>query len=340
MTDRYVDELYRLESLSGYRAEALVSQFCVETGAGTSPAWKTRLNPAGIGITDDHDVGISFVNPEMAARAHVVHMSGYVDGYTKALREYLDLDPRYLLLLKTDWAQSVTNLGQLGNGTWATDPTYPTKIAWRLEGIRAARVSPAPGPTPAPTLVTKWIGGTRNYHARSLGPQQVRFLVHHVTDDMDVNNVISWFQDPTSEASATFVVGRDGTIYQMFSSTVAPWTNGDYRLRGFGDGYAKHIPALVDAVKICDTKGYNLNEFCVTIEYVGKPDIAFTEAQYQAGIRIAKYITAQYPGVSRNRGGQLRHSDVNKHTRRYCPGNNFDLERIIVAIGGDPIKFT
>lgn len=339
-TNRYVDEVYRLCTLTGYSAEAIVAQFCVETGAGTSPIWEKRLNPAGIGVGDVTDFGYTWKTPESAARGHLVHLSGYIDGYNRGLRSYLGEDPRYLTLLTTDYAQSAKVLLDL-QGTWATDPKYGEKLAWRLEGMRnTSPTPPPPGPNPNPVTPPPmvWVG-TSNSHARP-SPDMIRFLVHHITDDMNVRGVIDWFKNPSSQASSTFVIDRDGTIYQMLpTATRSPWTNGDYAVNG-NPGFRTDIPALVDAVNQVRTRGYNLNDFCVTIEYVGTPSNPPTEAQYRSGIAIAKYVVGTYPKVSKHRFGQLRHADINSITRPYCPGPKFDLERIIRELGGDPQRLS
>lgn len=184
---------------------------------------------------------------------------------------------------------------------------------------------PPPGPVPIPTgLIQKY---TANHQPRTLGPSMIRFLVHHITDDMRVSNVISWFQNPTSKASSTFVIDRNGTAYQFMSTLVAPWTNGDVNKP------RTDIPALTQAIR----QPYNLNEFCVTIEYVGTPAQPPTDAQYVKGIEIAKYVVGTYH-VPPHRYGQLRHADIDSVNRPYCPGPKFDLARIIVALGGDPEK--
>lgn len=342
VSEKFVREAYRLEALSSISAEVVVSQWAVETGAGTSPSWSTRLNPAGIGITDGGDKGYSWPTPEKAAQAQVVHLSGYVQGYNRNLRSYLDQDPRYLLVLETDFAQSVKTVADL-TGKWATDPQYGDKIAWRLENLRNTPVGSGGGTTPPPVVVpanfTPIWEGTNNFHKRPLGTSMIEFLVHHVTDDMVFSNVKSWFQNPSSQASSTFVVDRDGSIHQFVSTLNSPWTNGDYEFGGV-HVHRTDIPALNSAVNKCDTLGYNLNDFCVSIEYVGKPDVDFTEAQILSGINIGQYVIATYPKVSPHRFGQLRHADIDHRDRPYCPGPKFPLERIIKALGGDPTKLS
>lgn len=332
----YIDEVYRLYNETGYSPEVLVAQWDLETGSGTSTHWVNRNNPGGIGVTDGKDFQYSWKTPEAAAQAQSVHLSAYVDGYNRNLRRYLDLDPRYLLVLKTDWAESVKVVDDL-TGKWATDPLYGKKIADRLERIRNTVVvtpgqpQPTPGGIDAPPLV--WLG-TGNYHNRPLGSKMIVAVTHHITDDMVFDHVHGWFQNPTSQASSHFVVDRDGTIYQFVSTLNASWTNGDYN-RPRTD-----IPALNKAIKEVQTYGYNLNDYTISIEYVGTPETPPTNAQYESGISIVRYCISRYPSISPNRGGQWRHADINSVSRPYCPGPKFDLERIIRAVGGDPRRMT
>ena len=147
--------------------------------------------------------------------------------------------------------------------------------------------------------------------------------------------VVAHFQNPASEASAHFVVDRDGTIYQCVSTLKAAWTNGDVRAP------RRDIPALAAVLPTVRGAGgwINFNDFCVTIEYHGLPELGVTEAQYASGIALAAYVRDRY-GVSPHRGGQLQHADVNPETRAHCPGPRFDLARVIRGIGGDPARLT
>lgn len=341
----YAREVYRLYPESGYSPEVVVAQWSLETGKGTSEQWITRNNPAGIGITDGGDLGYSWKTPALAAQAQEVHLSAYVDGYNRGLRRYLGQDPRYLLVLGTDWAGTARSVTDL-TGRWASDPLYADKISVRLTELRntvpaGGGITPPPGSqvTPPPLV---WVG-TGNYGLRANG-QLPRFLVHHITDDLNYSGVESWFQNPDSQASSTFVIKRDGSIMQFVSSLNYPWTNGDYYTdpnNPRGSRVARRdIPALNDAIERCLTKGWNLNGDCVTIEYVGTPDDPPTEQQYLSGIAIGKYLLGTYPTMSPHRYGQLRHADINPASRSYCPGPRFDLTRIINALGGDPTKLS
>lgn len=354
----FVAELWRLGVEAGYDPAVVFAQFCLETGTGTSPAWRERLNPAGLGIGDVTDEGIGFRNGTEAAQAMLVHLSAYVRGYDPHLWRYLPLDPRYLAPLRAGYGGTVTTLADLGNGRWATDPDYAAKIARRLETLRSRQVGepasrqeerrePAGGSRepaansqkpeasaqhPSPANIV-WIG-TPNWHARTDGQEPVA-IVYHVTDDLVFEHVRTHFTNPASRASAHFVVGRDGTLWQFVATRHAAWTNGDFA------GWRQDIPWLNAAIARCyhatrNPNGrMNLNDFCCSIEFMGKPGMEFTPAQFVRAVEITRYLLGRYPGIRPNRGHLLRHADINSVSRPYCPGPTFPLGEVIEAVGGD-----
>lgn len=269
--EAFIAELWQLGREAGYDPAVVFAQFCLETGYGTSPAWRERLNPGGIGITDTHDAGIAFGSGQDAARAMLVHLSTYVRGYDPHLWRYLHLDPRYLAPLRAGYGGSVTTLADLGNGRWATDPDYAVKIAARLRELRGQSgqtgqphevpITRPAEPAPAPSGII-WIG-TLNWHERTAGQQPVA-IVYHVTDDLEFEHVRSHFTNLGSNASAHFVIGRDGTLWQFVATRHAAWTNGD------ASQWRRDIPWLQEAIARCyhptrNPQGeFNLNDFSVS----------------------------------------------------------------------------
>ncbi len=337
--DAFITELWRLGDLTGYDPAVVFAQFCDETGTGTSVHWVSRLNPGGIGVTDDHDQGIGFASGIDAARAMVTHLSTYVRGYDPALWRYIALDPRYIEPLKQGWGGTVHVLADLGGGKWASNPRYAWQIAAHLDALRAITAintdeSPA-APLPAsPRDDARPPGGivsrpTPNWHQRTGGQLPVA-IVYHVTDDLVLDHVQGWFQQSASRASAHFVVERDGTIFQFVSTAHAAWTNGDYRR------WRTDIPWLVEAIRRCEAGERNLNDYTVNVEFMGKPGLLFTEPQVDRAIALTQYLLARYPSIRPLRGHLLRHADINSVDRSYCPGATFPLRRIILAVGGDP----
>ena len=187
-SEAYVKEVFRLYHESGYAPDIVIAQWDLETGGGTEPEWLTRNNPAGIGVTDGGDRGHSWATPADAAQAQEVHLSAYVDGYNRGLRKYLGKDPRYQLVLGTDWAEQVRTVDDL-TGKWATDPLYGRKIADRLQRIRDWRiviVQPGQpvgklvfGRVPRPAVRDRVIPDADNIAWDNLGQRKVLGLVYH-----------------------------------------------------------------------------------------------------------------------------------------------------------------
>jgi len=345
--DAFVAEVWRLGGAAGYDPAVVFAQFCDETGAGTSNAWATRLNPGGIGITDGGDRGIGFASGVDAARAMLVHLSAYVRGYDPHLWRYLALDPRYLEPLKAGYGGSVRTLADLGDGRWATNPNYARQIAAHLAALRAtvpgapasAAAARSDGAAPAtPPAGIVWLGSP-NWHERT-GGQGPEAIVYHVTDDLNFANVRSHFQRPDSRASSHFVVERDGTIYQFVGTAKAAWTNGDVAEP------RRDLRWLAAAVRRCyhaernPTGTHNMNDFTITIECMGKPGLPFPPAQIARVVELSRYLLARYPAIRPTRGRLLRHSDINAVGRSYCPGPTFPLREVILTLGGDPGDFS
>lgn len=319
----------------GYNPDILAGQSCLETDTWRSPQWVDNLNPGGIGVTDQFDFGLLWKSGTDSGRAMLVHFMAYAKGHDNRMAPWIDLDPRFVSVHKAGWASIARFLSHL-SGKWATDLLYGQKVAGRIDDMAKAIVAPPPEPSIPAGIISV---ATGNHHARH--PQsRIQHVVHHITDDLNVNNVLSWFKNPASGASSHFVVDRTinpstgkGTIYQCVSTLRSAWTNGKV------DKPRRDIPLLNTAVDQTYYGGgpTNMNDWCVTIEYVGTPAVPPTEAQYNAGIEIADYVCDKY-GVSPHRYGQLRHADIDSVDRPYCPGPSFDLAKVIIALGGDPAK--
>ncbi len=198
---------------------------------------------------------------------------------------------------------------------WIVNPLPAIKIAMGQPGVITTPIAP----------ITNIIWeGTTNFHDRQ--GQAPISIFYHVTDDLKFSNVKSWFQNPTSQASAHFVVDRDGSKHQFVVSGKAAWTNGDVK------SPRTDIKWINEAIR----SGRNFNDFTLNIECVGKPGNFFPTAQIDSVIEISRYYVASYPGIKLNRGHFCRHADVNSVDRPYCPSNSFPLKEIMQECGADP----
>lgn len=128
----YINEVYRLAPILGFDPALIVAQSALETDSWRSNWWNIRLNPAGLGITDDpaqHPGSQWFADGTHAARAQLAHMHAEVYGNRVALPEDLQgADYTYQAVFNAGWAGTIVTLDDL-SGTWATDPDYGWKIS-------------------------------------------------------------------------------------------------------------------------------------------------------------------------------------------------------------------
>jgi hypothetical protein len=345
----YAAELWRLCTAVGYDPVVLFAQAAYETGVpGKGPfeseLWKNDLNPAGIGATDAGKQDYRpFHDGVDAARVHTVHMGGYIEGPAQGWLEYTIykyLDPRWVALLESRMMGTVRTVEDLGSGKWATQASslYATAILKLMAEIQGAAqpVPPDEGTEEDPTIpdIIKatmppviWVGSP-NYHARGMDPIAI---IYHCTDDLNLQNTLSWFLNPNSNASSTLVIDRDGKTYQCVSSKNVPWTNGVVRSPNLNIGYVQEMRR----------RGVNFNNGSITIETVATPSVPPTEAQYKTLEAWTKYFThpdVYGKSIKKIRGFLGRHADIDSEGRSYCPGPDFNLSRIIRSVNGDPLK--
>jgi len=115
----------------GVTGDIAFMQSVVETGwfrfSGTVPAWMNNF--AGIGATDTNPRPAEFPDARTGVRAQIQHLRAYADATAVAcavppLRNPC-VDPRFDLVTPKGKA---TTWNQMGNGNWATAPTYSASI--------------------------------------------------------------------------------------------------------------------------------------------------------------------------------------------------------------------
>lgn len=129
------------------------------------------------------------------------------------------------------------------------------------------------------------------------------------------------FHNPKRNASTHFGIGRDGTIHQYVDLKDGAWGNG---------GVAKPSWPLLDQFP-----GVNPNLFTVSIEFAGMhPDMdrgkfdSFTDAQYAAGAQLIAWL-CQELSIPIDRAHIVGHYQIDSVNKWFCPGPNFDFDRII-----------
>ncbi len=153
---QYLDTVYGLAPRLNLNPDIIAVQSIHETTIDGAPWashwWQARCNPAGIGITGDPEqnaLSRDFGNGVAAARAHLLHLSLYVNGATVPAGFSTSEDPRWDAAIDAGFAGIASNLADLTN-TWARDDDYAEKIARRLNNLERESIIGRGGPNPPP----------------------------------------------------------------------------------------------------------------------------------------------------------------------------------------------
>lgn len=165
--------------------------------------------------------------------------------------------------------------------------------------------------------VSEWVG-TPNYHA-TRDDRSIIAIVNHITAG-SYPGCLSWLQNPTSQASAHYLVTRDGQILQLVKEGDTAWHAGIVNHQNW---------SLYD--------GTNPNRYTIGIEHEGMPEDGLTEEQYQATLALHKYLVAKY-GLVINRDTIIGHYRIDSVNRPNCPGPEFPWERLFKDLQEGEIK--
>ncbi len=135
-------------------------------------------------------------------------------------------------------------------------------------------------------------------------------IVLHHTASNDVAADLATLRSPAAEVSAHYLIGRDGTIYQLVPDGRKAWHAGDSVLHGVPD--------------------VNLRSIGIEITNDGSGHTPFTTAQYQALRQLVPYLVAKYDVPLRNIVG---HKDIAVPAgRKGDPAPNFDKGQVLQAV--------
>jgi hypothetical protein len=115
----------------GVRGDVAFIQSIIETGwfrfTGAVPYYYNNFS--GLGATDSGGAPAQFAYPRGGVRAQIQHLRAYADSTATTCTvpplHYACMDPRFHLVSPKGKAPT---WNVMGNGNWATDPTYSTKI--------------------------------------------------------------------------------------------------------------------------------------------------------------------------------------------------------------------
>lgn len=177
-----------------------------------------------------------------------------------------------------------------------------------------------------------WIGWQPSPNHNTRRGKTVTAIIYHLTAGPSLEGTVSGFKNSKSGRSAHFVIGKDGSIVQMVSLDRASWHAGKSALAG-----KKNVNDFSIGIEIVNWgqlssqggKFYNWTKK----PYIGpRPVLArgvywepYTNAQYNALIRLTQYLLTRFPTITHITG----HEHVALPAgRKNDPGGAFDWNRI------------
>ena len=131
---------------------------------------------------------------------------------------------------------------------------------------------PGTSEEPKKPIISRFVQSP-NFSSRN--GERIRRIILHCTTSRSLDGSISWFQDPISQVSAHYVIGRDGTIVQMVRDGDKAW-------------HAK-----------------NANIDSIGIEHSGEAGDQLTDAQKDASVSLICRLLVEYKLPKR------RYMDIN-----------------------------
>ena len=164
-----------------------------------------------------------------------------------------------------------------------------------------------------------WIGSPNfGYPRDSHGQNHPIAIVDHVMQGYLVG-CDSWFRNPDSWSSAHFGIGKAGAIHQYVDTDDAAWANGAVN---------KPSPAGAALAALG-----NPNVLTVSIEHEGFSGEEWTEAMYQADLRLKRWLVETHGKMGESHVLiLLGHYDIDSVTRAGCPGPTWPKDRLLAEL--------
>ncbi len=197
-----------------------------------------------------------------------------------------------------------------------TRPVTPTPVVPTISPIAPPQeVTPTPtrpGQAPAKPAI-QWVGSP-HFNARR-SPNDITCIVIHSTANSSLKGVIDWFNNPTSQLSAHYTIGKDGTIVQHVKDSDRAWHAGQSVWKGRN----------------------SVNDFGIGIELVNLNDgqDPYPEAQHQANVALCAYLCFRY---NIEVDDIMGHLDIALPPGRKSDPRGYDLNRLrreVAAMLGD-----
>lgn len=198
----------------------------------------------------------------------------------------------------------------------AADGNAPAEKVAAIDAVMARLAGGEGEGVATPTIVEKL---TPINHWRGRDGHRVEAIVLHVAEGLR-DGVLAWFNDPASEASAHYLVNKDGSIWRFVGEEDTAWANGVVKRPNRAD-------PLIDSWVAA---GINPNRRTISIETEGWHYEDLTPPQLASVAWLAADITRRR-GLPADGTRLLGHNEIDSVTRARCPSLSREEWAAIVA---------
>lgn len=153
------------------------------------------------------------------------------------------------------------------------------------------------------------------------------YIVWHIAEGT-YNGTVAWEQNPQSQTSSHFVLGKGGEVTQLVPLDMAAWTQGV--VKSPTHAYVKSHNSV------------NPNLYCISIECEGKWSETkgkLTDKQLAAAAELTRHIVSEVKRIYNttipiDREHMIGHCEINTVTRPRCPGELFQYDELISMANG------
>lgn len=160
-----------------------------------------------------------------------------------------------------------------------------------------------------PTVDTGHPSPNRGY---ARGTRRVDAVIWHITAGTDS---LGWLTNPSSGASANYLIARTGTIYELVPPNESAWANG----RVCNPDADHNQPLVTKWV----AEGGNFNQRTVSIEHEGMSSLgnggSLTAAQVAATVHLTAWLCQMFR-LTPDRQHIFGHFEIDDCDRPNCPG--------------------
>jgi LysM repeat protein len=204
------------------------------------------------------------------------------------------------------WVGQVLVIPSIGNAQPATLPPTPVMPAppppTVITPTPPQPVTPTPGgPPPKPAI--RWVGSPHFNNRRRT--DDITAIVIHSTANSSLEGVINWFNNPQSQLSAHYTIGKDGQIVQHVQDIHRAWHAGRSIWKG----------------------REGCNDYAIGIELVNLNDgkDPYPEEQHQVNVALCAYLAHKY---NIDLDDIMGHLDIAIPPGRKTDPRNYNLNRL------------